>query len=304
MFIAPSRVRLASVGVAAATSPRPVGRPLLIDSHCHLNHPLIKDRDAVIGRAGAANVSQMITISCELHERDELVQLAQRFKGHIFCTVGIHPHWSGTAQADAMTSQQVTDRLLADKQAHPAEIVAFGECGLDFFKNQSPADSQRRVFKAQMDAAIAADIPVVVHSRDADDEMMAMIAEYKGKLKGVLHCFNGGPDMARKALELGFYVSISGIITFAPKHSSRLRDIVRDIVPLDRLLVETDSPFLAPHPHRGKGPCEPAFVVHTAEQVATTVGLPIDELAAATVRNTRRLFSLPDHNTPLGSPAC
>jgi TatD DNase family protein len=266
--------------------------PVLIDSHCHLNHPrLSQPVDDVIARAFAANVQQLVTISCEFRERQELVALCRRYPKRIFCSVGVHPHCSAGCEE---TATEITKKLIDAKTDAPAEVVAFGECGLDYFKCPSPADVQKVVFRAHLEAAVTADVPVVVHARDADEDTMAIMSEYtKRGLRGVLHCFNGGPEMAQWAVDsTQLYVSISGIVTFAGRQSP-LRRIIRDIVPLDRLLVETDSPFLAPHPHRGK-PCEPSYVAHTAGMVAKIKQVDFATLCAATTANTRALFGLPD----------
>ena len=266
--------------------------PELIDSHCHLNHRrLIKEvgQAVALERAAAANVTQLVTISCELSERDELIALCRQNPKRVFCSVGVHPHCSGSATT--IEAAKITQRLLDDKKAFPEFVVAFGECGLDYFKNFSPRDAQMRVFRAHLEAAIKADVPVVIHSRDCDEDLISVLKEYNGKIRGVLHCFNGGRPMAEAGIKLGLHISISGIVTFK-RGDSELKQIIREVIPMDRLLVETDAPFLAPHPHRGK-PGQPAFVADTALAVSKILAMDLDVFAAHTVTNTRRLFGMP-----------
>ena len=254
---------------------------MLVDSHCHLDFPdFAAERDAVIARARAAGVRTMLTICTKITEFEEIRAIADS-DPDIWCTVGIHPH---EAEPEPDTS---VDRLVALTQ-HP-KVVGIGEAGLDFHYDHSPRDRQREVFRTHIAAAREAGVPLVVHTREADDETGQILAEESrgGALTGVLHCFSSGIDLARRGLDLGFYVSFSGMVTF--KKADELREIVRE-VPLDRILVETDAPYLAPVPLRGKRN-EPAFVVHTARVVAELKGLSPEALAEATTANFHRLFT-------------
>ena len=252
---------------------------MLVDSHCHLDFPDFADeRDAVIDRARAAGVGTMLTICTKITEFAPILAIAES-DPDIWCTVGIHPH---EAEPEPDTG---VERLVALTQ-HP-KVVGIGEAGLDFYYDHSPRERQRQVFRTHIRAARAADLPLVVHTREADDETGAMLrAEGGGTLRGVLHCFSSGMALAMQALEIGFYVSFSGIVTF--KKAEELREVVR-AVPLDRILVETDAPYLAPVPLRGKRN-EPAFVVHTARAIAELKGVEPEALAQATTANFHRLF--------------
>jgi TatD DNase family protein len=251
----------------------------LVDSHCHLDY-LARDGDlaGILARARGAGLRGMLTIGTKLREFDIVRGIAEAHDD-IVCSVGIHPHEAGAEATDI-------DRLVA-LAAHP-KVVGIGETGLDYFYDKSPRDAQKANFRTHLAAARAAGLPVIVHTRDADADTAAMLAEAAGQgpLTGVLHCFTSSLELARRALDLGLYISISGIVTF--KNAETLRDTVRQI-PLDRLLVETDSPFLAPIPMRGRT-CEPAFVVHTAAHVARLKGVPATTLAEATTRNFLALF--------------
>jgi TatD DNase family protein len=255
--------------------------PYLVDSHCHLDFPeFASDTAGVIARAHQAGVGHMLTIGTKITKFDGVLAVAERFD-NVSCSVGIHPHEAGTEPA--MDVEKLT--TLAK---HP-KVVAFGETGLDFYYNHGPRDDQERSFRVHMAAAREVGLPIIVHTRDADAETAAMLSEEmeKGPFTGVIHCFSSGPELAAKALELGFYISFSGIVTF--KKADALREVAMT-VPLDRILVETDSPYLAPMPHRGKTN-EPAFVTHTASVVAELRGLTRDELAVQTSANFFRLFS-------------
>lgn len=253
----------------------------LVDSHCHLDFPAFSEqREAVIDRARQAGVGVMLTIGTKLSAFDGVKAVAERHDG-IYCSVGIHPH-----EAEAEPGVQA-EELLAHA-AHP-KVVAFGETGLDYFYEHAPRDAQKANFRAHIEAARAAGLPVIVHTRDADEDTEALLREEmaKGVFTGVLHCFTSGERLARAAIELGFYISFSGILTF--KKTEALQAIARDL-PLDRILVETDAPYLAPIPHRGKTN-EPAFVAHTAGRLAALRGLALDEVAAVTTANFHRLFA-------------
>lgn len=252
----------------------------LVDSHCHLDFPeLAADQDAVIARARAAGVGHFLTICTHVTRAEKIRAIAEKYDD-VSATVGIHPHEAGKEPA-------VDVAKLLDLSTHP-KVVGFGETGLDFFYEHSPRADQDRSFRVHLAAAREANLPVIIHTRDADAETTAILAEEmeKGKFAGLVHCFSSGPDLAKAAIDLGLYISFSGIVTF--KKAESLREVVK-AVPLDRLLVETDSPYLAPIPHRGKTN-EPAFVVHTASMVAQLKGISQHELAVATTQNFFRLF--------------
>jgi TatD DNase family protein len=251
---------------------------MLVDSHCHLDFPdFAPERDAVIARAVAAGVGTMLTICTRLDQFDGVRAIAESDR-RLWCSVGVHPH-EAADHADLLT-----ERLMA-LSAHP-RVVGIGETGLDFHYDLSPRDVQERVFRVHIAASRASGLPLIIHAREADAEIAAILAA-ETPPPGVLHCFTGGRALAEAALDLGFYISISGIVTF--RNTEELRAIVRDI-PLDRLLVETDAPYLAPVPYRGKRN-EPAFVAATAAAVAVLKGVQTDELAAATTENFFRLFA-------------
>ena len=253
----------------------------LVDSHCHLDFPeLSSDATGVVARARNAGVGHMLTISTKLTAFEGVLAIAERFD-HVSCSVGIHPH---EAAAEPATD---VDKLLALAR-HP-KVVAFGETGLDFYYEHSPRAEQEASFRVHIAAAQESQLPVIVHTRDADAEMAAILKEEAAKrpFPGVIHCFSSGRELAETALELGLYLSFSGIVTF--KKADALREVVR-ATPLERILVETDSPYLAPVPHRGKTN-EPAYVVHTAAMVAGLKGCSQTELAQATTANFFRLFA-------------
>ncbi len=254
---------------------------MLIDSHCHLDFPeLANDEAGVLARARAAGVSGMLTIGTRLDQFERVRAIAERHE-NVWCSVGVHPH---EAKEEG---QHAPDRLV-EATRHP-KVVGIGETGLDFYYEHSPRDEQVESFRTHIAAARETGLPLIVHTRDADAETGEILEEEfrKGAFTGLIHCFSSGPDVARRALALGLYISISGIVTF--KAAEPLRAIVRDI-PLDRLLVETDSPYLAPVPKRGKTN-EPAFVAHTAARVAELKGIDMTELGAATTDNFFRLFA-------------
>jgi TatD DNase family protein len=253
----------------------------LVDSHCHLDFPeLAAQHDAVMSRARSAGVGHFLTICTHVTRAESIRAIAEKH-ADVSCTVGIHPHEAGKEPAVD------TARLL--ELAKHDKVVGFGETGLDFFYEHSPRADQDRSFRVHLDAARQAKLPVVIHTRDADTETAATLKEEMGKgaFTGLIHCFSSGPELAQTALDFGLYISFSGIVTF--KKAEALREVVK-AVPLDRILVETDAPYLAPIPHRGKTN-EPAFVAHTAALVADLKGVSRDELAAATTANFFRLFS-------------
>ena len=257
----------------------------MIDSHCHLADDIFTaDLDAVVARARAAGLERALVIL----EAGNPQEAAQAARAHdlwpeLRVAVGVHPHAAhGFASDTSAAARLVRDQIAATPQAR-----AVGEIGLDYHYDFSPRAVQHEVFRAQVGVARDLDLPVVIHTREADDDTMAILREGgKGALRGVLHCFTGTPSLARAALDIGFYISFAGIVTF-PK-AGELRDTAR-LVPLDRLLVETDSPFLAPVPHRG-GRNEPARVVHVADTLAQITGRTVDELAQATTANFHSLF--------------
>ena len=254
---------------------------MLIDSHCHLDFPdFADDVGGVIARAKAVGVGRFITISTRVDRFAAIAVLADAHP-EVFCTVGTHPH-----QAEAEPDIPAAELLRL--AAHP-KCVAIGEAGLDYHYDKAPRAVAARVFRTHIAAARETGLPLVIHSRDADTDMAAILEDEMGRgaFKAVLHCFTSSADLARTGLRLGLYVSFSGVLTF--KASDALRAIAAD-VPLDRVLVETDAPFLAPVPHRGKRN-EPAFVVETAKVLASVKGIDPAALAAATSANVQRLFS-------------
>ena len=252
----------------------------LIDSHCHLDHFSDEEQPEIVARAERAGVSRMVTIGTRLHQAPVQKAIAERFP-QVWCTVGVHPHQAGEGEMPSVEEIVAT----AD---HP-RVIGIGESGLDYFYDKSPRDVQREGFRRHIRAARAAGLPLCIHARDADDDVAAILAEEHeagGRFAFLLHCFSSGRGLAEAALALGGTISFSGILTFP--RSDELRAIARD-VPLDRLLVETDSPFLAPVPLRGKR-CEPAYTVHTARVLAEVKGVAEAEIAAITTANFHRLY--------------
>ncbi len=254
---------------------------MLIDTHCHLDFPeLARDRAGVLARAKFAGIGRMITICTEIEKFASIRDIAESDES-VFCSVGTHPN-------HALDEREFSAAEIVALAGHD-KCVAIGEAGLDYYYDRAPRDLAQRVFRAHITAARETGLPLVIHARDADADMAAILAEEmaQGKFKALLHCFSSSRALAEKGVELGLYVSFSGIITF--KNSQELRDIARDL-PLDRLLVETDAPFLAPTPHRGKTN-EPAFVAHTVKVLAEVKGLEAGKLAAITTENAMKLFS-------------
>ena len=254
---------------------------MLVDSHCHLDFPeFAPELDDVLVRARAAGIGHFLTISTELKRFPAIRAIAERHHD-VHCTVGVHPHEAGGERLSG------PDILL--REAEHDKVVAFGETGLDFYYNHAPREAQISDFRVHIAAARRAGLPLIVHTRDADDEMVAILREEfeTGPFTGVIHCFTGTRKLAEAAVALGLYISVSGIATF--KTASELRAVIKD-VPLDRLLVETDAPFLAPDPLRGKRN-EPAFVVHTAAMLADLKGVTAAAIADATTENFFRLFT-------------
>ena len=254
---------------------------MLVDSHCHLDFPdFADDLDGVVGRAGQAGVGILLTIGTHITRHQQVLRVAERFD-NVYCSVGIHPHEAGTEPA-------ATVEGLLELAQHP-KVVAFGETGLDYFYDKSPRERQRDSFRIHIEAARIAGLPVIVHTRDADEDTAAILTEEMGKgaFTGLVHCFSSGPQFADIAVDLGLYVSASGIMTF--KTADALRDTLK-AVPLDRLLVETDAPYLAPVPFRGKRN-EPAYVAHTAAKLAEIKGISFGEMEQASTGNFLRLFT-------------
>lgn len=254
---------------------------MLVDSHCHLDFPdFAEERAAIVARAKAAGVERMVTISTRVKRFAEILEIAEQFD-EVYCSVGTHPH-------NAAEELDVTTADLVKLAAHP-KVVAIGEAGLDYFYDHAPRQAQAQGLRVHIAAARETGLPLVIHARNADDDMAAMLEEETGKgaFPFILHCFSSGAELARTGVKLGGYVSFSGILTF--KNSAELREIAKD-VPRDRLLVETDAPYLAPIPHRGKRN-EPALVANTAAVLAETIGVGAKEIAAITTANFFRLFT-------------
>ena len=254
---------------------------MLVDHHCHLDAPdFAADLDGVVGRAKTAGVGLIVSISMHVRRLADTLRIAQAYP-NVFSSIGTHPHY-------AHTELDIPVEEIVRLSAHP-KIVAIGEAGLDYFYANSPREAQMQGFRRHIAAAQATGLPLVIHARDADDDIAAVLEEEMAKapFSAVLHCFTGGPELARRAVDLGLYISFSGIITF--KKSDALRAVAAS-VPLDRLLVETDAPFLAPGKYRGKRN-EPAYVVETAKELAKAKGISAADLARATTENFFRLYA-------------
>ncbi|UPA25888.1 TatD family hydrolase [Shinella oryzae] len=254
---------------------------MLIDTHCHLDFPdFAAERDDIVARAHAAGVKQMITISTRVRKFPDILAIAETYPS-VFCSVGTHPH-------NADEELDITIAELVALSRHP-RVVAIGEAGLDYFYDNAPRDAQAIGLRNHIAAARETGLPLVIHSRSADEDMAAILTDETGKgaFPFLLHCFSSGPDLARTGVELGGYVSFSGILTF-PK-SEELREIAKTVPP-ERMLVETDAPYLAPKPFRGKRN-EPAYVAHTAAVLAETIGVSTEDIARMTTENAFRIFS-------------
>jgi TatD DNase family protein len=261
---------------------------VLIDTHAHLDLPQFDaDCAAVVERAQAVGVSVIVNAGADVESSRRAIALAEQYPG-VYAAVGVHPHDAKTLDGDALAALR--------ELARRPKVVAVGEIGLDFYRNLSPQDVQRRAFQAQLAWAARLGKPVIVHDREAHTEVVQALTSWVAGLArssltgrvGVLHSFSGDLVMAKRVIDLGFYVSISGPVTY--QNARRLAEIVQAL-PLDRLLIETDCPYLTPHPHRGKRN-EPAYVRLVAEKVAEIKGLALDEVAAMTTANARRLFEL------------
>lgn len=254
---------------------------MLVDSHCHLDFPDFADElDAIVARAEAASIRRMVTISTRVRRLDALLAITQRFP-NVYCSVGTHPHHAD--EEDGITS----DELIA--LTRHQKVVALGEAGLDYFYAHGSRDAQERGFRAHIAAARATDLPLVIHTREADEDCARILKDEmtKGAFRAVLHCYTGGRDLAMTAVDLGLYVGFTGILTF--KKSQPLRDLAAEL-PADRILIETDAPYLAPGKNRGKRN-EPSFVVETARVLAETRGVSFEEIASQTTENFLRLFN-------------
>lgn len=254
---------------------------MLVDSHCHLDFPdFADDLDVIVARAEAAGIGRIVTISTRVRRLEALLKIAERFP-NVYCSVGTHPH-----QADEEDGISA-DELIALAR-HP-KVVALGEAGLDYFYQHGSREAQERGFRAHIAAARATGLPLVIHTREADVDCGRILDEEmaKGSFRAVLHCYTGGRELAMKAIALGLSISFTGILTF--KNSQAIRDIAAEL-PAERIMVETDAPYLAPGKHRGKRN-EPSFVVETARVLAETRGVTLEEISRQTTENFFRLFS-------------
>jgi TatD DNase family protein len=259
---------------------------MFVDSHCHLEFPELRaDLDGVIERARAAGIGRIVTIGTRKSGFDDLLEITRAYD-EVYCTAGVHPHEA------AQPEEQITAAELVAMTKKP-KVVGIGESGLDYFYDHAPREAQQKMFREHIRAALETGLPLSIHTRDAEEDTLALLREEianageGANLKAILHCFSSRRFLAEEALKMGLYISVSGIATF--KKSEELRAILRD-VPMDRLLIETDSPYLAPVPLRGKT-CEPSYVVHTARTLAEIKNVSIDQIAAQTTENFFRLFS-------------
>jgi len=253
---------------------------MLVDSHCHLNFPdFAADLDAVVARAGENGVGVMQTIGTKISEFPGVLAVASKFP-NIYCSVGIHPH--------EVEKEKVTLEELIKLTENP-KVIGIGETGLDYFYEHSPRLKQKESFLIHIEAARKTGLPLIIHTRNADDDMAEILESemQKGNFTGLLHCFTSSEKLAEKAIALGLYISISGIVTF--KKAEELQALVKKL-PLSIILVETDAPYLAPNPERGKRN-EPAFTRHTAEFIAGLKGVTYEEVASATTENFFKLFT-------------
>ncbi|HEY8964775.1 MAG TPA: TatD family hydrolase [Alphaproteobacteria bacterium] len=260
---------------------------MYIDSHCHLNHRRIETLgkpEAIVQNARAAGINGMLTICCRIHEEMESLKAIADANTNVWCSIGTHPHDASDAAEKATTQ----DQIVAMANAHP-KIIGIGESGLDYYYDNSDRNDQADSFRKHIRACVETGLPLIVHARDADEDVIKILREEgagKNGLKGVMHCFSSGAQMARDALDIGFYISFSGILTF--KNAGDLRDIAK-FVPIDRALIETDAPYLAPEPHR-KEINQPALVIHTATMLANIHDLTSEEVGAKTASNFFDLF--------------
>jgi TatD DNase family protein len=254
---------------------------MLIDSHCHLDFPdFADDLDGIVARATAAGIGRILTISTRVRRLNALLAITERYP-QVFCSVGTHPH-----QADEEDGISVDE--LIELSGHPS-VVAFGEAGLDYFYQHSSRQAQERGFRTHIAAARATGLPLVIHTREADDDCGRILEDEmaKGRFRAVLHCYTGGRELAMKAIALGLSISFTGILTF--KKSQSLRELAAEL-PADRIMVETDAPYLAPGKHRGKRN-EPSYVIEIARVLAEARGVSLEEISRQTTENFFRLFS-------------
>ncbi len=259
---------------------------MFIDSHCHLDFDDFAQAGIldIVQNARQAGVTHMVSICTEIAKFDEILNIAQKYR-EIYCSIGTHPH-----NASSPSERQFDLDYIVDMAGKYSKIIAIGETGLDYYYNKPPYTAQIESFKKHLKAAVRAKLPAIIHTRNADDDTYKIMADIQKNtnycLNAVMHCFSSGKKLAKEALELGFYISISGIVTF--KNATELREIV-EFIPEDRLLIETDAPYLAPVPHRGKRN-EPAFIVETAKKIAEIKSLSLEEVAKITTNNFYSLF--------------
>ncbi len=249
-----------------------------IDVHCHLDMLSITP-DEALERAQKVGIERIITIGTSPDDHEQVFSLSQKLGSRVYCTLGVHPH-------EAQKYTREVEQYLAQKTQNE-KVVAIGEIGLDYYYDNAPREEQQKAFRSQLQLALELDLPVEIHTRDAEEDTLAILKEFGGKIKGLIHCFTGTQGLAEEGLKLGLDLSFSGVITF--KNAQNLRDICQKI-PLERLHVETDAPFLAPVPERGKKN-EPAFMLHTAREIAKIKQVSLEDLAQKTQINAQRLFT-------------
>jgi TatD DNase family protein len=255
---------------------------MLIDSHAHLDmEDFDADRDPVIQRARSGGICQIITVGVDLASSRKAIEIANNYE-FVYATVGYHPHNAKEAAVRDLEKLRALGSL--------PKVVAWGEIGLDFFRRHSPRDQQVEAFERQLDMASEQGLPVIIHDRDAHTDLLRILKSRKREYRGVIHCFSGNYDLAMELIELGFYISFPGTVTYKNAVDTQT---AASRIPLDRLLVETDCPYLTPVPFRGKRN-EPLYVKHTAEKIVLLRQLQFEQLAEATSANTRRLFNLPE----------
>ncbi len=252
----------------------------LIDTHCHLNlAKFFDDINAVLDRAAEAGVTRMVAVGIDLKSSEQAIKLAENHP-QVYASAGIHPN-------DCHKAPQQWELTILDMLDHP-RVVAVGETGLDYYWKDSPPELQQRFFRDHLDLALATGLPVIIHNREADEDVRDQVMEH-GNTKGVFHCWPAPWDIARPLLDKDYHISFTGTVTF--KNNIEVQNVARQM-PLDRLLLETDSPFLTPAPHRGKRPNEPYHLVHIAEKIATLRGLPVEEVGRQTTINAEQFFRL------------
>jgi len=254
---------------------------MLVDTHAHLQWATFdEDRENVLDRARKVNVKYIVNVGFDLDGSRKAIELAEKHRG-LYATVGIHPHNA------SQSNENILDKL-RNLSKNP-KVVAIGEIGLDYYRNLSPRQVQKKVFESQLLLAKELELPVVIHNRDAHADTLEMLSKFRGKIEGVMHCFSGSKEMAEQCVRLGFYISFAGPITFPNSH--RLQEIAKRI-DLDKILLETDSPWLAPQDKRGKRN-EPTFLPFIAEKIAKLRDMSVDELAGATTENAKEILELP-----------